>query len=241
MPRSKPVEFMGKIFKTQGEFEKYVKNIIYDEVGICNDIKNLYPDNYNILIELLKRNPKFKSKSQNMCNLKIQQNKLSRQKAYEILIINNDETTTDISWKHDAIKGESKTKDIQLKEAMRSSVDEQILDFRRKNEIKSCEICGNIENLDVDHNDEKNSAFAELVSNFSNENENIELPENFGQLNDETNRTCFLEKDNVFRDKWNEYHRQNAKLRMLCSKCNLSRPKTKKTLNKSWRFKCSNV
>ena len=108
----------------------------------------------------------IKSKSQNMCNLKIQQNKLSRQKAYEILIIKNDETTTDISWKHDAIKGEYKSKDIQLKEAMRSSVDEQILDFRRKNEIKSCEICGNIENLDVDHNDEKNSAFAELVSNF---------------------------------------------------------------------------
>ena len=227
---------MGKTFDAQGKFKKYVDQIIYDEIGICNDIKNLYPDNYKILIELFKRHPDFKSKTENMCNIKIQQNKMSRGKAYETIIINNDETTTDISWIM-AVSGKHKSPHINLMEAMRSCLDEQIRDFRQKNEIRSCEICGNIENLDVDHNDEKNSAFAELVSNFSNENENIELPENFGQLNDETNRTCFLEKDNVFRDKWNEYHRQNAKLRMLCSKCNLSRPKTKKTLKNKKNFK----
>lgn len=233
MTRSKQIKFLNKIYKTQGEFKKYVKNIIYDKVGICNDIKTFHPDNYNILIELLKRHPEFESKSQNMCNLKIQQNKLSRQRAYEVLIINHDGTTTDISWAHDVIKGKSKPKNIQLNEAMRSSVNEQILDFRRKNEIKSCEICGNIENLDVDHNDEKNSSFSELVCNFLDENKNIEPPNIFGQLNDGTNRTCFLEKDNVFREKWIEYHRKNAKLRMLCHNCNINRPKTKKTLNKN--------
>lgn len=223
----KPVEFMGKTFESQTKFKTYVKKIIYDEIGICNDIQNTNPDKYHILIKIIERHPDFESKTQNMCNLKIQQNKKSPKKAYEVLIINNDGTTTDISWAHDAITGKSKSIESQLKEAMRSSVDEQICDFREQNKRKCCEKCGNIENLHVDHNDEKKSAFNELVYNFLMENKNLECPDNFGQLNDETNRTCFLDKDYEFRDKWIEYHRQHAELRILCEKCNMSRPKTK--------------
>ena len=111
--------------------------------------------------------------------------------------------------------------------AMRVSVEDQIHDFRRKCEIYCCELCGNNERLDVDHNDEKNSAFDELAYNFVKENNDIKIPDNFGELNDGTNRKCFLEKDSVFRDKWVEYHRQHAILRILCHPCNITRPKTK--------------
>ena len=46
----KPISFLNIEFKTQGEFEKYVKKIIYEDIGICNDIKNTYSDKYYILI-----------------------------------------------------------------------------------------------------------------------------------------------------------------------------------------------
>ena len=64
MPR-KPITFLNTKFKTQGEFEKYVKKTIYNDIGICNDIKNTYPDKYHILIKILERHPEFNSKSEN--------------------------------------------------------------------------------------------------------------------------------------------------------------------------------
>lgn len=70
MPRN-PIIFLDKTYKTQSEFESFVRNLIYNDIGICNDIKNIYPTHYITLIEILKRHPDFTSKTQNMCNIKI--------------------------------------------------------------------------------------------------------------------------------------------------------------------------
>lgn len=67
----KPLTFLNTEYKTQGEFEKYVKKIIYEDIGICNDIKNTYREKYYILIKILERHPEFNSKTENMCNIKI--------------------------------------------------------------------------------------------------------------------------------------------------------------------------
>ena len=37
----------------------------------------------------------------------------------------------------------------------------------------------------------------------------------------------FINTDNEFEDSWNEFHRTNATLRILCKNCNLSRPKSR--------------
>ena len=222
----KPVTFLNTEYKTQGEFGKFVEKFIED-IGICNDIKNVYNDKYGILIKILERHPNWNSKSENMRNIKIISNVLNR-KALEIWII-KDDGEIDISWRC-AITGKGKSKKNELMSAMRVSVREQTYNFRRNCGIYCCELCGNNENLEVDHNDEKNSAFDELAFNFIKENNDIKIPNNFGELNDGTNRLCFLEKDYVFRDKWVEYHRQHAILRILCKHCNISRPKTKNKL-----------
>ena len=111
--------------------------------------------------------------------------------------------------------------------AMRSSIDSQIKEFRREHNNDSCQICGNIERLDVDHNDTKNSAFDELVLNFINENKDVKIPDKFGELNDNTHRRTFLDQDVVFKDNWLKYHKKHASLRMLCHTCNICRAKTK--------------
>jgi hypothetical protein len=224
MPR-KPVTFLNKEYKTQKEFEKYVKKIIYNDIGICNDVKNTYQEKYYLLIKILERHPNFNSKTENMCNIKIVCDTLNK-KALKILIIKNDGSNIDISWRC-AITGKPKSKKFDLMSAMRSSLDSQIYQFRIEHNNDCCELCGNTTQLDVDHDDTKNSAFDELVFNFLKKNNDIEIPDKFEEVNDNTHRRKFLEKNNVFKDKWIEYHNKHASLRMLCHTCNISRPKTK--------------
>jgi len=222
----KPVTFLNAEYKTQGLFGKYVRKIIYEDIGICNDIKDTYPEEYYILTKILERHPDFNSKSKNMCNIKIVSDRLNK-KALKTLIVNNDGSYVDIAWRC-AITGNKKSEKNDLMSAMRSSIDPQIKQFRREHSNDCCQLCGNSERLDVDHNDTKNSAFDELVLNFINKNNDIEIPYKFVELNDDTHRNTFLEKDAVFKDEWLKYHKKNASLRMLCHTCNISRPKTKK-------------
>lgn len=223
----KPVYFLNKQYKTQGEFEKFVKQIIYNDIGICFDVKNTHPDKYYILIKILERHPRWNSKSENMCNVKIIPDALNVKALQTIIITDNGEV--DISWKC-AVTGKGKSKKGELMMAMRVSVQEQVNYFRENCNIYCCELCKSDKQLNVDHNDEKNSAFDELAYNFVKDNNDIKIPDTFGELNDGTNRRCFLEKDYIFRDRWVEYHRQFAILRILCHKCNISRPKTRKKI-----------
>ena len=55
----------------------------------------------------------------------------------------------------------------------------------------------------------------------------MEIPDKFGELNDDTHRRSFLEEDTIFKDKWLKYHKDHASLRMLCHTCNICRTKTK--------------
>ena len=224
----KPVIFLNIEYKTQLEFEKYVKKIIYEDIGICNDIKNTYPKEYYILIKILERHPEFKTKTKNMSNIKITHDKLNK-KALKTIIINNDGKNIDISWKC-AITGKSKSKKYDLTSALRSSIDTQIHQFRKDHINDYCQICGSTEKLQVDHNDTKNSSFAELVLNFISyikKNTDIEIPDKFGELNDDTHRRGFLEEDTAFKNKWLKYHKEHASLRILCRTCNIRRPKLK--------------
>ena len=221
MPR-KPVIFLGKTYKTQTEFELFVKKIIYDDIGVCDDIKNTYTSHYITLIEILKRHPDFIYKTINMCNIKIIKDPWNTS-GLKILIINTDTSEIDISWKC-AITGKHKSEKNELMSAMRSSVDEQIFQFRKKNVVK-CVLCDNTDKLHVDHI----IHFDEIVFNFINimKSTNIEIPNNFGETDDNTHRRCFLETDNNFKNYWINYHSENASLQMLCQHCNLTKTKTK--------------
>ena len=226
----KKIIFLEKTYNTQKEFENYVKNLIYKDIGICNDIKNRKPYLYNNLIELLKRHPEYISKSKDMINIKIQQNNLNK-KGYEILIINNDNSEIDISWRT-AITGSNKSKKRDLTSAMRYSIKNQILEYKNKQNNYICVKCHSNQNIEVDHNDELNLSFDELTKNFIDimKRKNINIPDIFTETNDDAHRITFLEKDYNFKNEWIKYHYENASLRLLCKTCNNSRPKTKNKL-----------
>ena len=218
----KHIIFFDTIYKTQAEFETFVKNLIYFEIGICNDVKNMHPSHFITLIEILKRHPNFIQKTQNMDNIKIIRDSLNK-KAYKIIIINTDDSEIDISWKC-AVTGKMKGNKHELMSAMRSSIDKQILQFRKDNDLK-CVLCNDIDKLHVDHI----IHFDEIALNFINimESKNIKIPDTFGDTNDNTHRRCFLQIDHNFKKEWFEYHFTHANLRILCQKCNLTRTKTK--------------
>ena len=44
----------------------------------------------------------------------------------------------------------------------------------------------------------------------------------------ENHSKIFTKIDNYFEQKWIEFHKTNAKLRVLCEKCNLSREKSRR-------------
>jgi hypothetical protein len=221
MPR-KPIIFLEKLYNSQGEFELFVKKLIYNDIGICNDIKNTYPSHYITLIEILKRHPDFVSKTKNMCNIRIVKDTWNTN-GLKILIIDIETNEIDISWKC-AITGTKKNDKMELMSALRSSVDEQIFQFRKQSNCK-CVLCSNTNKLHVDHI----INFDEIVFNFINiiKSKNIGIPNKFGETNDNTHRRCFLDIDNKFKNEWIMYHYENASLQMLCQMCNLTKIKTK--------------
>lgn len=86
-------------------------------------------------------------------------------------------------------------------------------------------ICGNINDLHVDHI----INFDDLAYNFINKMKNdcAELPVKFKEANDQSNQKCFLLSDRIFEEKWKDFHEKNAKLQILCQGCNLSKPRPK--------------
>jgi 5-methylcytosine-specific restriction endonuclease McrA len=114
--------------------------------------------------------------------------------------------------------------------AMRSSIDDQIHQFRKDNEAK-CVLCFSTDKLHVDHIIQ----FDEIAFNFIEfiKDKNITIPNTFIDTDDNTHRKCFLEIDNNFKNEWINYHYIYASLRILCQTCNLTRPKTKTKLTNS--------
>lgn len=211
----KSVFLFDKIYETKKDFRFFVKNLIYETIGICNDVKGQHPNHYITLIEILKRHPDWCSKSRNICNLEIVQDEWNKN-ALKIFIINNNKSKIDISW-NCAINGKLKTNKNQLLSALRSSVDEQIWEFRINNKNK-CALCNKITtNIHVDHI----KPFHQLVKEFVEQYDSI--PKEFGHTSDNTHRRCFLEKNYDFKNDWIQYHYRNASLRILCNTCNLKR------------------
>ena len=46
-------------------------------------------------------------------------------------------------------------------------------------------------------------------------------------MTDGSGRRCFKPIDSIFEKEWQEFHKDNAQLRILCQKCNLTRSKFK--------------
>jgi len=209
------MEIGEKNFKTKKSAEEYVRSII-ERIGLCKSIKTRSKSDYNFFIDLFRRHPKYPEKIYNICDISIQKNKINS-KYLELHIIKEDGTTDDISWRN-CISGSERDK---FKCALRVAINDQIMHFKYNNTNK-CELCKTI-NADSYHVDHI-MHFEEIVFEFLN-NTTKDKPTIFKNIGD--NRKAFTENDIEYEEEWKNFHKEHAQLRILCSVCNLKRPKWK--------------
>jgi hypothetical protein len=198
-------------FKTKKAMKDYYCKIIH-EIGLCDSIKTEYPQYYNEFIELFERHPNSKKRLEGITDIQIKKN--IQYHNFELYIV------TDISCiciSYLLCISQKYTKNFGLKAAMRESIQSQITEFKT-NTILICEICGSSENPQADHI----KHFDELYNEFLSLN-TLEVPTRFNDTL--ANLKVFKEEDFLFCKSWQDYHKQNATLRILCRTCNLSRPK----------------
>jgi len=205
-----------KHFKTKKDLEEYVRRII-ENIGMCESIKTKSKQDYDFFIELFKRHPKYPEKIANISDISIVSNKVCS-KYLGLNITKNDGSVDDISWRN-CISGKEKD---NFKCALRISIDAQIKNFRYMSS-NECDICKTLDadEYHVDHE----THFEELLYNFLQTTKR-KRPTVFQNTTD--NRKSFTSNDSEYELDWQLFHKENARLRILCRSCNLMRPKWKK-------------
>ena len=205
--------------KSQSNLKKYFREII-DRIRLCESVKTKYPIEFLDFCEVFKRHSEYPDKFIGFIDIKIDYNPEFKNELVVYIIKNNGEIDN-VSVMNNCITGKSKDK---LKIAMRVSVQPQIDEFKNKCYIRVCELCGVRDEIEIDHHSEK-TPFAKLYFDFMEIN-TLPLPTSFNET--KSYMKCFKEVDNIFEEKWINFHKDNAILRMLCRKCNSSQKKYKK-------------
>ena len=206
----------SKTFKSKGECVTYTRNLLN---GIERGRITSNHEHYGYISDLLKLNPTYpqlmeveegKAPREIQCYI-VSWNKMNG-KASHLEIQFTDGTIHSISWLYCC--GYS-SKVNWLKDAMRNSVNDQIVEFRGKMELK-CERCGatNLP-IEIDHT---TKTFEKLRLEFLEQNQE-QVPLVFDK--DENSLTIL--KEGKFREDWRAYHREHAKLRVLCHDCHVGR------------------
>jgi len=182
--------------------------------GLCQSLKKERNEDFNDFMELFKYHPQYEIKLKNVVDLCIVSNKRNK-KCFEINLIRKNGEIEDISYLNCI---NIKKNNFNLNSALRYTIEPQIKYFRKCNENK-CEFCGSTNDIHIDHI----IMFKNLVEDFL-KTTNHSIPCDFDD--NEYNGCKFKLKDKEIQDEWFYYHKQNAKLRCLCSKCNLTRKHT---------------
>ena len=213
---------MYKSLTSQKKLKEYVRKKI-DEIGICSSIKKYHPEEWDLFIYLFERHNNYPEKFDGLIDISIRYNPVYTNQL-ETIIIKDNGDEDDVSALKKCITGKPMD---NLTIAMRNSILPQILEFRNNNSL-ICEQCKSIKNIEIDHFEPQ---FIELKTTFL-DNWMGKSPIYFKQ--NKSHSKIFINNDINFENEWNEYHRKNARLRVLCKKCNSSRKKIR-------HFKCSKV
>ncbi len=202
-------------FKTKKQLTEHVRHIIR-MLG-----PGIVPfEHHELFMWLVERHPEKALKiGHGIKEFQIIQNVLNP-KALGLEIIRIDGSKIDISWLT-CIKGKQASPESNLEQAMRSAIRPQIDDFRIWNSTSTCDLCNQSINgpTHVDHI----KPFRDLKQDFLT-NEAITLPKPIAFRDMAgSNEAGFKDEDILFAEKWINYHKKQATLRVVCAACNLNR------------------
>ena len=204
----------NKSFINKKDAKTYVTKTI-ESIGICPSVKDSSIDTYDFFADLFKKHPRYPEKTLGMIDIFITINPID--KGLVLNIKKEDGSTDNISY---AQCFKSFKRD-DFKTAMRVAIEYQIKSFR-KDHILKCNICNTNspnEEYEVDH--EKH--FEEILQEFLKRTSLIK-PSKFKDGDGEDNRKMFTSDDKEYENEWKLFHESTARLRILCRKCNQTRP-----------------
>lgn len=182
--------------------------------GLCKSLKKERNDDFNDFMELFKFHPESDMKLLDVIDLCIVNNKRNS-KFFEINLIRSNGQKEDISYRCCINK---RNTNYNLNQALRYAIEPQIKEFRDKNKNK-CVLCGSTNNIQIDHI----IMFKNLVNDFLKKTSRP-IPNEYDDS--DFNAAKFKLEDKELEEEWFIYHKKNATLRCLCSKCNYSRRHT---------------
>lgn len=199
-------------FKSKASCEKMVKEKIY-AIGITQDVCDEF------LYNLIKLHCSYSEKTKNMKTLGITTAEFNY---LRLAIYNHDGTETEISWRI-CIYGPKSNRTLYI-EALRTSIDNQVQEYRKKYFPSKCNLCDNIAQ-EVDHI----YTFKNIVQDFERQY-NIIVPTQYTKT--VNFRTSFLENEPIH-GLFTEFHKLKASYRPLCRACNVGRNKIEATVDEA--------
>jgi hypothetical protein len=206
-----------KNFANIKELSSYVRDMLRKHLG--TDVVGPGHDDFKFMDSLTERHPEFDIKFANgFCGFRVVTNSRNK-KALETHFVDSNGDWHDFSWLK-CCSRKSMTCIQKLHSAMRLAVEDQISDHRNNSKSKSCPIC-NKPLTGITHVDHV-VPFNSLAKDFL-----LKFPDHPTKFYDHSQYNCamFRREDYVYRNEWQLFHRSNAILRVVCAKCNLTRPR----------------
>lgn len=203
-------------FKTKKLCEDFTRSLI-NQLGCCVIQKD--DVHFDFFLNLFKNHPDFATKQrQGIVAFVIERNKL-RPMFFQLLVQHTDTTETSFSWVQ-CCRFKPRTSQVNLLRAMRNAIIPQVVSFRNNNELicKSCNTGTDGTIFHVDHV----VPFSDLSNAFLRDTPHL-VPVLFDENN--ANLTIFKKEDNEFETAWSNFHQEHAELQVLCSVCNLKKPR----------------
>lgn len=196
-------------FKTKIDLHKYTEKLL-EKKGIC-EIDNSDED-FSFFLSLYSRKPSHSYYVKTIQKFKIALNPIKKNKANHLSCINTNNKEFVFSWRACCDGRDTKLID-KLKEACRTSIKEQISNCWCNN--NKCNRCGKTktDGFEVDHVPE----FIKLFKDFMETN-TIQIPDDF-ESDPITSQSIFKKEDYIFEQAFQNYHRENAILQLLCKEC----------------------
>lgn len=204
---------MKGTMKQQGktQLKDYVSAMIRT-IGVCDDLEEFNPEFYELVCSVLRTHPN-PSRMDNVAKIGIKRNEMY--KHLELFVMKDygigGLKQEDISWtKCRAVTGAAPRS--KLLSALRHAVSPQVAEFKEKAE-KVCVQCGGGTPFHVDHI----YPFSCLVKEFRSTHPTPTV------FTDEVGNQLGFGNDKGYAEEWCAYHRDKARLQLLCASCNLKK------------------
>jgi hypothetical protein len=210
-------------FRTDTAKKDYVRGVIKG-IGICKSIKAVSTDDYDTVLTIVQNHPEATAKLKDIEDFYIIKNTMGA--GFTLMIKKKGGGKMDVSYILSAT-GKGPSDRAVFHACLRVSVDPQIREFKNnERNTKECALCKKTLTNDTGREADHVKHFATIIDEFiSMQPAPFTYPTETKECDDGTYRYRLTDTDRILEEAFMVYHKQEAKLRLTCKKCNQGRDK----------------